>query len=262
MCIRDEFNIADIQPNLKVIVKALVKAIGSDTREYIINGSMDTNNAIGFLKGDFINTNLRNMFVGNRDVELKHFKRCAWTGLLLIDRKHKNLITISSKSTIQRIKKVDDRKSPYYVQSMCHVLNGDLEAPYKQMSIVDLIDPPFSEEVYEADFESIVDATISQEEGYRHYLVTYEAERFELKGVSIMLLDKDLDPVQELSLMDLLEPDFGSLTAPITKVEEEPHKKDAHNLVRVKAGLKSKKDTEPEKKTKITTKSEEVEKQA
>jgi len=115
---------------------------------------------------------------------------------------------------------------------------------------------------YEADFESIVDAAVSQGEGYRHCLVTYEADGFELKSVSIMLLDKDLDTVQEISLMDLLEPDFGSLTAPISKTEEEPLKKDAHNLVKVKAGLKSKKSNEPKRKTEIATKSEEVEKQA
>ena len=252
MNIMDEFDVIDIQPNLRIIVKALEKAVGSDTREYLINSNMDTNNAIILLRGDFINTN--------------HFKRFVWTGHLLIDRKHKILITISSKSTLQRVKKVNGRKNPYYVQSMCHVLNGDLEAPCKQMSISDIegveINPPFAEEVYEADFESIVDAAVSQGEGYRHCLVTYEADGFELKSVSIMLLDKDLDTVQEISLMDLLEPDFGSLTAPISKTEEEPLKKDAHNLVKVKAGLKSKKSNEPKRKTEIATKSEEVEKQA
>lgn len=262
----DEFDVIDIQPNLRIIVKALEKAVGSDTREYLININMDTNNAIILLRGDFINTNLRNLFAGNEDVELKHFKRFVWTGHLLIERKHKIVITISSKSTLQRVRKVNGRKNPYYVQSMCHILNGDLEAPCKQMSISDIegseIDPPFAEEVYEADFGSIVDAAISQGEGYRHCLVTYEADGFELKSVSIMLLDKDMDTVQEISLMDLLEPDFGNLTAPVTKTEEEPQKKDAHNIVKVKAGLKSKKANEPERRTEISAKSEEVEKQA
>ncbi len=261
----DEFDVIDIQPNLRVVVKALEKAIGSDTREYLVNSNMDTNNAIILLRGDFINTNLRNMFVGYEDVELKHFKRFIWTGHMLIDRKHNIVITISSKSTLQRVKKVNGRKNPYYVQTFCHVLNGDLEAPCKQMTIADLegieMAPPFAEEVYEADFESIVDAAISQGDGYRHCLVTYEADGFNLKSVSIMLLDKDLDTVQEISLMDLLQPDFGNLTAPVAKTEEEPQKKDAHNLVKIKAGLKSKKTNEPERKTEITTRSEEVEKQ-
>ena len=264
--IMDKIDVVDIQPNLRTIIKAIEKAVGSDTREYLINSDMDTNNAIKLLRGDFINTNLRNMFTGSEDVELKHFKRFVWTGHLLIDRQHKFAITISSKSTLQRVKKVKGRKNPYYAQSLSHVLNGDLEAPCKQLSIGDLagveLDLPFAEEVYEADFESIVDAAISPGEGYRYCLITYEADGFELKNVSIVLLDKDLDVVQEISLMDLMQPDFGNLTAPVTKTEEEPQKKDAHNLVRVKAGLKSRKANEPERKREIATKPEEVEKQA
>ena len=73
MNIMDEFDVIDIQPNLRIIVKALEKAVGSDTREYLINSNMDTNNAIILLRGDFINTNLRNLFAGSEDVELKHF---------------------------------------------------------------------------------------------------------------------------------------------------------------------------------------------
>ena len=42
MNIMDEFDVIDIQPNLRIIVKALEKAVGSDTREYLINSNMDT----------------------------------------------------------------------------------------------------------------------------------------------------------------------------------------------------------------------------
>ena len=37
MNIKDGFNIIDAQLNLRMIVKALQKAIGSNTREYLIN---------------------------------------------------------------------------------------------------------------------------------------------------------------------------------------------------------------------------------
>ena len=46
MNIMDEFDVIDIQPNLRIIVNSLEKAVGSDTREYLINRNMDTNNAI------------------------------------------------------------------------------------------------------------------------------------------------------------------------------------------------------------------------
>lgn len=263
----DEFDVIDIQPELRLIVRALTKAIGPDTRSYLTGSNMDTNNAIILLRGDFINTNLRDMVVAvNDNLELKHFKRFVWTGSLLIDRKHKITITISARPTLNRIKNVKGRKNPHYLQSMCHVLNGDLKAECKQMTLGDIegvdFDPPFTDDVYEDDFDSIIEAAISQGEGYRHCVVAYEAERLEMKSISLLLLDGDLDVVQDISLMDLLQPDFGTLTAPVAKEEEVSQKKDAHSLIKVKAGLKSKHANEPERKTEIATKQEEVAKQA
>ena len=107
-----------------------------------------------------------------------------------------------------------------------------------------------------------MDAAISQGERYRHCVVAYEAERLEIKSLSLMILDKDLDVVRDISLMELLQPDFGTLTTPVAKEEEAPKKQDAHSLIKVKAGLKSKNANEPEKKPEISTKREEVKKQA
>ena len=70
----------------------------------------------------------------------------------------------------------------------------------------------------------------------------------------------DLDIVQECSLMELLQPDFGTLTAP-TVPNEKNEKKDAHNLVKVKTGVKSRNAREPEQKPEIVPKQEEVKKQ-
>ncbi len=262
----DEFDVIDIQPELSLIVGALTKAIGPDTRNYLNGSNMDTNNAIILLRGDFINTNLRDMVVAVSDnLELKHFKRFVWTGSLIIDRKHKITITISSRSTLTRIKNVKGRKNPHYLQSVCHVLNGDLKAECKQMTMGEIegidIEAPFSDDAYEEDFDNIIDTAISQGEGYRHCVVAYETERLEMKNISLLLLDGDLDIVKDISLMDLLQPDFGALTAPVAKEEEAPQKKDAHSLVKVKAGLKSKRSNEPERKTEISTKQGEVAKQ-
>lgn len=265
MNVIDKYNILDMQPELRLVVRALAKAIGPDTRDFIAERGWDTFNSLVLVRGDLINTNLRNMVVSDT-LELRHFKRYVWTGHLLIDRKHKITITISARSTLNRVKKVNGRKNPYYLQSLCHTLNGDLEANCKQITIADIegveMAPPFAEEVYEADFESIVDAAISQGEGYRHCLIAYEAEGFELKSTSLMVLDKDLDVVCEYSIIDLLEPDFGNLTAPIVGFDETPQKIDAHSLINVKAGLKSKHANEPERKLAIQTKSEEGAKQA
>lgn len=47
----DEFDVIDIQPELRLIVNALAKAIGPDTRSYLTGSNMDTNNAIILLRG-------------------------------------------------------------------------------------------------------------------------------------------------------------------------------------------------------------------
>lgn len=262
-----EFNIIDLQPELRLIVNALAKAIGPDTRSHLTGNDLDTNNAIILLRGDFINTNLRDMVVApNDNLELKHFKRFMWTGNILIDRKHNTTFTISARSTLSRIKAGKGRKNPHYLQSMCHVLNGDLKSECKQMTLADMgniyIDPPFADEVYEDDFDSIMDTTLSQNEGYRHFVIAYEAERLEIKSISLLVLDADLDVVKDISLMDLLQPDFSTLTAIVAPIEEAPQKKDAHCLVRVRKDLRSKNANEPERLPEISTKHEEVEKQA
>ncbi len=258
----DVFDVKQIQPLLQMIAKALAKAIGSDTRQYILDSNLDTNNALTQLPGDFLNTNLRDMIL-NESVERKHFKRWIWTGHLLIDREHKITISILAKGTLRSNKKKRGRKNPYYLQSLCFVENGDLEAPYKQMNLGDFIDgfePPFSDEVYEQDFISIMASDVSRGEGFRHCVIVYEKEHCELTHISFMILDKELDIIQECSLMELLQPDFGTLTDPAVQ-NEENGKRDAHNLVKVKAGVKSRNASEPEKKLEITPKQEEDKKQ-
>lgn len=59
----DVFDVKQIQPLLRIIVKALVKAVGSDTRQHILDSNLDTNNALTQLPGDFLNTNLRDMIL-------------------------------------------------------------------------------------------------------------------------------------------------------------------------------------------------------
>ena len=125
---------------------------------------------------------------------------------------------------------------------------------------VDGFEPLFSDEVYEQDFNSIMASAVSQGEGFRHCVIVYEKEHYELTHISFMVLDKDLDIIQECSLMELLQPDFGTLTAPAVQ-NEENEKRDAHNLVKVKAGVKSRNASEPEQKPEIVPKQEEVKKQ-
>lgn len=250
--------------DLENIVKSIAKAVGFDTRTYLNESNTDTHNALIHLRGDYINTNIRNMVIAGKDnLELKHFKRFSWMGVFIIDRENKVTINVSSRGTIDRIKSSRKRNRPHYLSSMCHVLNGDLVSPCKQIALDGFeLSDDFTEDEYSADFESIVDMAWSQYNGYHHYTVAYEAENFEIKSIYLMLLDKDLDLVEETSLMEMLRPDFGTLTSAIPVEETEPRVKDSHSLVKVKSGIKSKNSNEPERKAEIYTKEEEAAKRA
>ncbi|MCR5784003.1 MAG: DUF5986 family protein [Clostridia bacterium] len=249
---------------LENIVKAVAKAVGFDTRNYLNECNTDTRNAVPYLRGDYINTNIRDMVIlQNNNLELKHFKRYSWEGSLIIDNENKITITVSSKNTIDRIRRPKERNRPHYLQSLCHELNSDLKPEYEQMHIEGLENTAaFSDEEYEADFETIVDMAFNAEDGYHHYVVMYEAANFEVSSISLLLLDKELRTVSEASLMEMLKPDFGTLTAPAVPEEAKPVKKDSHSLVKVKPGIKSKISNEPEKRTEIFTKEEEAAKHA
>lgn len=105
----DVFEVKQIQPLLQIIIKALVKAVGSDTRQHILDSNLDINNALTQLPGDFLNTNLRDMIL-DESVERKHFKRCTWTGQLLIDKEYKVTISILAKGTLRRNKKKETER--------------------------------------------------------------------------------------------------------------------------------------------------------
>ena len=91
--------------DLENIVKAIAKAVGFDTRTYLNESNTDTHNALIHLRGDYINTNIRNMVIAGKDnLELKHFKRFPWMGVFIIDRENQVTINVSSRGTIDRIK--------------------------------------------------------------------------------------------------------------------------------------------------------------
>lgn len=130
------------------------------------------------------------------------------------------------------------------------------------MSIADydpIFTETFSEEDFEKDFFSIMEDAVCEYEGYRFWVVSYEIEKFVMKSLSAVLMDKDFDKVQEISILEALKPNFGELTAVEPKQEK---KKDMRSLLSVKAGISASKSTEPEKRTEILLKSVEESKEA
>ena len=68
----------NLQTIIEKIVKAIEKAVGEDIRSYLANSNTATNNAIPFLRGDYINTNIK-YAMENEAVEIINFKRASWS---------------------------------------------------------------------------------------------------------------------------------------------------------------------------------------
>lgn len=248
----------EMKPLLKLIVKAVEKGVGEDIRSYIAQNDDATTNCVRLMRADKINTNLRDSILPAMSaVELKYFHRSAWTGCLLIDRQNCVTYTICSRQTLDSIPKKKDRKIPHYLQSILYVQNSDVEAEYKQLNFADL-DFGFTDDDYRKDYKSIMEDDISFGDEYHHLVIVYEAEHFEVTSIAVKALDKDFRTAQEYSLTEFLKPDFSELTT----VAEKEEKKDAHNLVAVKAGLKKTAETAHVQETRVTAKKAEEKKQA
>lgn len=243
---------------LTKIGKSVVKGATEDIKAYLENSVNLTNNAIAFLRGDYISTNMNMMLGSDEGIHIRLFKRSAWTGVLVIDDPDHAIISVCSRKTLNRIPK-KKRQSPHYMQSILNSVNKDEHAKARQMTLVDL-DPtfemPFTEEDYARDFLSIMNEAVETYDGYRFWVVAYEVEGSTIKALSALLLDADFDMVQEIPMMDMLKPNFGDLTTNEPKQEQ---KKDVRSLLSVKPGIKAGTSNEPEKRTEVMPKSAEVE---
>lgn len=223
----------EMQPQLKIIVKAIQKGVGEDVKEYKYSTNKATYNAVPFMRADNINTNLRDN-AELSSLELKYFKRCSWTGCLLIDRVNKRTITICSKQTLDRIPKKTDRRIPHYLQTILYVQNSDVEYISNQPDLFYYpSDNQFSEDVYRRDYETIMEDEISFGDDYLHWVVVYEASNYIVTSISIKKLDKFFRTSQEFKLEHLLSLDFGDLTSERSPANQV---KDSHFLVSVKQG--------------------------
>ena len=70
----------------------------------------------------------------------------------------------------------------------------------------------FDTDTLEDDYRKIVDGAIDPEEGFVHYIITYEYERNELREVNIEFMDRNFYVVDKASLNEFMKPDYAQLT--------------------------------------------------
>ena len=223
---------------MRRIVRAIEKAIVDDVPEYLREHHKETNNAIVQLRGDCINDNLRKIVVGG-DIELVSFKRYVWQGRLIVDRSEKITYTVTTQKTLRAVPR-KRRNKPHFLHSLLYMENGGYEAPVKQMTLMDI--SSFEAEDLENDYNSIVAGLIDPAEGYRHYVIAYDAEGSELKDVQVEFLDKDFNTIATASLNEYIKPDFSRLTDVdlVDEVLNDEPDGESKGLVAIKSALRPK----------------------
>lgn len=219
---------------LRRIVCAIDKAIADDIPQYLQEHHKETNNAIMQLRGDCINDNLRS-FVVTDDVKLIPFKRYSWHGRLLVDHRNKITYSITTQNNLHAIPKKKDRTRPHFLQSMLAKENGSYEGQYVQETLFPM--EMFDDETLENDYNDIIAGMLNPSEGYRHYVISYNAVNDELLDVKLEFLDKHFSTIAEASLNSYINPDFARLTN--LGLETVDVSADSHENVRDILGLKA-----------------------
>ncbi|MBR0194800.1 MAG: hypothetical protein IJQ32_00945 [Paludibacteraceae bacterium] len=221
---------------LSAIVRSIDKAISEDVPGQLRVMPLETNNYLAFIRGDFINQNLR-AFAIEEGGYLHAFHRFGWSGRILISRESKLTVSITTQNNLSLIPR-RTRQRPHFMQSILHCMNGDLRGRYEQTRLFDT--DPFEPEDYARDFEDIINGTFDPEEGYRHCVIAYRAYGDELLDVKLVVLDPQFNTVIEESLNEYMKPDFARLTdpAPAEEATREEHNAVTRRLTSLKQGVK------------------------
>ena len=222
---------------LSAIVRAIDKAISEDVPNQLRTMPLETNNYIAFIRGDFINQNLRALAAEEGSL-LHAFRRFGWSGRILVSHESKLTISITTQNNLSLIPR-RIRRRPHFLQSILHCTNGDLRGRYEQTRLFET--DPFEPEDYARDFEEIINGAFDPEEGYRHCVVAYRAYGNELLDIKLVVLDPCFNTVIEENLNEYMKPDFARLTdpVPVEETAREEHNAATHRLTSLKPGVKS-----------------------
>lgn len=218
-------------------IHAIEKAVSEDVPRQITENQLETNNYLAFIRGDFINSNLRELTASGCG-ELLPFQRFGWRGRLLVDRLSRLTYSITTHANLNQIPR-KRRQKPHFLQTLLAVENGDLEGFGRQLTLYDM--DPFEQDTYHADYNDIVNGFFDCSEGYRHCVITYQAQRDEVTDINLVLLDSKFAIVEEYSLNEFRRPDFSQLTISVSSndtVERETHNVATKNLTNLKKGIK------------------------
>lgn len=225
---------------LEKMVYSIIQALEVDLEIKRKELDLDSENYLGFIKSDLINTRLKEYF-SESDCFIHSFKRGGWEGRMIIDMKERIIYSITSTKNLSIIPKVKERKIPHYMQSCVSVINGNIEAP-KQTTFIE-VGSKFSEDLYIDDCNNIFrDLDINLDE-FTYNVVTYVHKHNKVLDPEIHLLSDNFQLIETKSLNEYIKPDFAALTENFTlenNTNEKTGEEKSKNLITLKEGIKPK----------------------
>ena len=225
---------------LEKMVYSIIQALEVDlqiTKEYL---DLDSENYLGSIKGDLINTKLKEYF-SEPDCFVHAFKRGGWQGRMIIDINGRIIYSITSVKNLAIIPNLKERKVPHYMQSCLSVINEHREAP-QQISLIE-VESEFPEDLYRNDCNKIFqDLDINLGE-FTYYVLTYDHNYNKVLDPKLHLLSKDFQSIETKSLNEYIKPDFATLTEEFTlkdNTNEKTGEEKSKDLLTLKKGIKPK----------------------
>lgn len=203
---------------LSLFAKAIDKGIGRDIKDTLADNNKETNNAIKFVPGDNINTNLKIALTASTTaVSLHPFRRCSWDGRIIVDYNNQLTYSIHSKKSFNTIRhKFHNSKKdtqPHYLPTIIAIENKDIKPLNEQLLLINFdLDIPFSKEDFIKDYIDILGKNDKISPEFHHLVITYSNNKGKLESLDLLILAYDMSIVEEFSLMNLVQPDFMELT--------------------------------------------------
>lgn len=196
-----------IEPDVRMIVSAITKAVSEDVPNHKGDHPMEFTNYLPIYRDDCIKENLREM-AWRDGVEALIFMRNTWKGCLLIDKTNMITYTVTTHQNLLLIPR-KQRSNPHFLQSVFGVQNKGVQGQYVQMELFPM--DKFEQEELEQDYNKIVNGFIDPNDGYKHYVIAYTCDRFEVTKVDVELYDGKFNLVEKVSLDEFIKPDFAKI---------------------------------------------------
>ena len=210
----NKFSISDKNPELilRTIVACIKQATEDDAKLYLQTYNPKTTNGLPHQIHDWINTNLDKHINSDKSYTME-IKRSTWRGRIIVDEENQIVYSVMRVDRLKSLRK-EKRDKPHYVQTMVGILNSELEPKHKQLTLEEFAEfTTFSKETLVDDYNRMFGGSLNPEKGYHHCLVLFDARKLELYDARLCIVDKNLNIVEDKSLVEYIRPDYAKLTA-------------------------------------------------